>query len=409
MSDQYPPPSQPPGPYGDQPPSGQPQQPGPYGNPQQSGPYGEPQQSGGPYGGQPQPQPQSQAQPQPGGPQQFGDQTHLAPPPNPATNPYAADPDQPAEVAERIDPPEGTTVNAAGGVTPRIDVKEKAAFAMNGFLAWVFIALLWVVGIGWGIFTVVNDGFPAPSIVIILVALLLGSSVTVIQPGQAKVLQFFGRYVGTVRRQGLVLTVPWTSKKSMSTKVENFETNELKVNDADGNPVNIAAIVVWQVADTAKASFAVEEYHRFVTIQAEAALRHVASQYPYDNAAEGEPTLREATDVVAARIAEEVNARVHLAGVTVIETRISTLAYAPEIAQAMLQRQQASAIIAAREKILDGAVGMVNGALRQLETTVPMDDAHKAEMVSNLLVVLTSESRVTPVINTSMPRERDNN
>ncbi|MDN5727243.1 MAG: SPFH domain-containing protein [Propionibacteriales bacterium] len=294
-----------------------------------------------------------------------------------------------------------------GGAAPRIDVEEHKAFAMNGFVAWVIIALLWIAAIGLGVLTVINGSIPIPSIVMIVVALVLGTSVTVVQPGQAKVLQFFGRYIGTVRRTGLVLTVPWTSKTNISTKIENFETNELKVNDADGNPVNIAAIVVWQVSDTAKATFSVEQYHRFVAIQAEAALRHVASKYPYDNAPEGEPTLRESTDVVAAKIADEVNARVHLAGVSIIETRISTLAYAPEIAHAMLQRQQATAVIAAREKILEGAVGMVNGALRQLESSIPMDDHHRAEMVSNLLVVLTSDGRVTPVINagSSMPRE----
>ncbi|MFX4272260.1 SPFH domain-containing protein [Propionibacteriaceae bacterium Y1685] len=389
----------------------QPHQPrqGPY--EQQQGPYGQQQ---GPYGAPPPQQAPVQ--------QQSAPRQEWAPPPQqnlapaPQHDQHASQHDQQAPQLDQQGQHDQQLVPAAeleapvqaGGASPRIDVEEKKAFAMNGFLAWVIIALLWIAAIGLGVLTVVNgDGIPIPSIIMVLIALVMGTSVTVVQPGQAKVLQFFGRYVGTVRRTGLVLTVPWTSKKNISTKIENFETNELKVNDADGNPVNIAAIVVWQVSDTAKASFSVEQYHRFVAIQSEAALRHVASQYPYDNAPDGEPTLRESTEVVAAKIADEVNARVHLAGVSIIETRISTLAYAPEIAHAMLQRQQATAVIAAREKILEGAVGMVNGALRQLESTIPMDDHHRAEMVSNLLVVLTSDGRVTPTINagSSMPRE----
>jgi len=174
------------------------------------------------------------------------------------------------------------------------------------------------------------------------------------------------------------------------------------VNDADGNPVNIAAIVVWQVADTAKSVFAVEEYDKFVAVQSESALRHVATTHPYDNAGPGEESLRGSTELVARELADEVAARIAIAGLEVVETRISSLAYAPEIAQAMLQRQQASAIIAAREKIVEGAVTMVQNALERLEhdDVVTLDEERKAAMVSNLLVVLTSESRVTPVVNT---------
>ncbi|MBE6478645.1 MAG: SPFH domain-containing protein, partial [Propionibacteriaceae bacterium] len=199
-----------------------------------------------------------------------------------------------------------------------------------------------------------------------------------------------------------VMTMPLTTTKKVSVKVHNFETSELKVNDADGNPVNIAAIVVWQVADTAKAVFAVEDAEEFVDVQSESALRHVAGAHPYDNAAPGQETLRGSTESIAAELAAEVAARITIAGLTVIETRISSLAYAPEIAQAMLQRQQAAAVIAAREKIVEGAVSMVSNALDRLEgqDIVALDDERKAAMVSNLLVVLCSDSRATPVVNT---------
>ena len=222
-----------------------------------------------------------------------------------------------------------------------------------------------------------------------------------LSPGQTRVVQLFGRYLGTVRRTGLVVTVPLTARKNVSVRVRNFETNELKVNDADGNPINIAAIVVWQVADTAKATFAVEDYADFVRVQSESALRHVAMSHPYDHADDGENSLRGATDVVSGEIAAEVAARVVIAGVEVIEARISNLAYAPEIAQAMLQRQQAGAIIAARERIVEGAVSMVEDALSRLERDgiVTLDDERRAAMVSNLLVVLCGDSRATPVVN----------
>lgn len=238
------------------------------------------------------------------------------------------------------------------------------------------------------------------TLLLVLGALLFGA-VSVVNPGETKVVQFFGRYVGTVRRTGLVLTPLLSTRKRVSVRVRNFETSELKVNDADGNPVNIAAIVVWQVADTARASFAVESFQGFVEVQSEAALRHVATSHPYDNADAGEATLRGSTDQVSNELAREVAARVVIAGVEVVEARISHLAYAPEIAQAMLQRQQAGAIIAAREKIVEGAVTMVQAALGRLdaENIVSLDEERKAAMVSNLLVVLCSDSRVSPVIN----------
>ena len=233
--------------------------------------------------------------------------------------------------------------------------------------------------------------------------LLLSSGLVLLSPGEAKVLEFFGSYIGTIKKPGLWFVTPFTTKRRVSIKVHNFETNELKVNDADGNPINIAAIVVWQVADTAKAIYAVEGHEYFIRVQAEAALRHIAMSHPYDNDAV-EVTLRGDTEVIAGEMAAEVAARIRLAGLEVIETRISSLAYASEIAQAMLQRQQASAIIAAREKIVEGAVSMVEDALAKLESSeiVSLTPEHRATMVSNLLVVLCGDSRATPVVNTGL-------
>ncbi len=241
----------------------------------------------------------------------------------------------------------------------------------------------------------------ASGVGLIVLGSLLMTGLSVISPGQTLVVQLFGRYLGTVRRTGLVFTVPLTTRKRVSVRVRNFETSELKVNDADGNPINIAAIVVWQVADTARASFAVEDYADFVRVQSESALRHVAMSHPYDQADEGEESLRGATDVISGEIAAEVAARVVIAGIEVVEARISNLAYAPEIAQAMLQRQQAGAIIAARSRIVEGAVSMVEDALGRLEKDgiVTLDDERRAAMVSNLLVVLCGESRATPIVN----------
>ena len=234
-----------------------------------------------------------------------------------------------------------------------------------------------------------------------LVAITLFSGLTIVSPGSTRVVQFFGRYVGTVRRAGLVLTVPLASRRNVSVRVRNFETNELKVNDQEGNPVNIAAIVVWQVSDTAKAVFAVQDYADFVRVQSESALRHVAMSHPYDHPDSGESSLRGATDLVSGEIASEVAARVAIAGVEVIEARISNLAYSPEIAGAMLQRQQAGAIIAARTRIVEGAVSMVEMALAELNKrgVVELDNERRAAMVSNLLVVLCGDRATQPVVN----------
>lgn len=297
--------------------------------------------------------------------------------------------------------PAGRPVGHSGA---RVEVSESTAWTMGGGLALVVLIAVFAGAVGLIVYAVLNDRplMGVAGTVLMLLFSLGASSFTIVSPGDTKVLQFFGRYVGTVRKTGLLLTIPLTTKKKVSVKVRNFETNEIKVNDADGNPVNIAAIIVWQVADTAKSVFAVEDYSEFVSVQSEAALRHIATTHPYDNAGPGEETLRGSTDLVARELAEEVAARIAIAGLEVVETRISSLAYAPEIAQAMLQRQQASAVIAAREKIVEGAVTMVQRALSELEDQdiVSLDDERKAAMVSNLLVVLCSDSRATPVVNT---------
>ena len=307
-----------------------------------------------------------------------------------------------ARPAEELD---GRPVGHSG---TRVDVEERPAWIMNGGLALmlgliVFIAAAFalVQAVGFADAVPAAIGWGVTGTLLVLVGAVFCSSLTIVNPGDTKVVQFFGRYVGSVRATGLLMTVPFTTKKKVSVKVRNFETNELKVNDASGNPVNIAAIIVWQVADTAKSVFAVESYDQFVEVQSEAALRHVATTHPYDNAAPGEETLRGSTDLVAQELADEVAARIAIAGLEVVETRISSLAYAPEIAQAMLQRQQAAAVIAAREMIVEGAVTMVQNALGRLEgdDIVSLDDERKAAMVSNLLVVLCSESRATPVVN----------
>jgi regulator of protease activity HflC (stomatin/prohibitin superfamily) len=223
----------------------------------------------------------------------------------------------------------------------------------------------------------------------------------VITPGQTSVVQFFGSYVGTVRRPGFWWVLPLTVRRRVSTRFLNFETNRLKVNDADGNPVEIAAIVVWQVADTAKSTYAVDSYKDFVNVQAESALRHVATSHPYDDTTDAGTSLRGSTDVVASELAHEVAGRVAVAGVEIRDVRISHLAYAPEIAQAMLRRQQANAVVAARSRIVEGAVGMVELALVRLTENgvVHLDEERKAAMVSNLMVVLCGDQPPSPIVN----------
>jgi len=235
----------------------------------------------------------------------------------------------------------------------------------------------------------------------LVVSILVLTSLVIVTPGQTSVVQFFGRYVGTVARSGFWWVLPLTLRRRVSVRVRNFETNHLKVNDADGNPVEIAAIVVWQVGDSAKATFAVENYSDFVAVQSESALRHVATSHPYDDTTGTGTSLRGSTDEVAAGLARELAQRVSIAGVEIVEVRISHLAYAPEIAQAMLRRQQANAVVAARSRIVDGAVGMVELALNRLteDGVVALDEERTAAMVSNLMVVLCGDQPPSPIVN----------
>jgi regulator of protease activity HflC (stomatin/prohibitin superfamily) len=222
-----------------------------------------------------------------------------------------------------------------------------------------------------------------------------------VQPNQGAVMQLFGRYVGTVRESGLRWVNPFYSKKAISLRIRNFESNKLKVNDLEGSPIEIAAVVVWQVVDTAEAVFSVDDYENFVHVQSEAALRQSATSYPYDLHNDHSISLRSHTQEIADHLRKEIQERLTSAGVKVLEARISHLAYAQEIAQAMLQRQQASAIIAARTKIVEGAVSMVHMALEQLaeKGIVTLDEERKAQMVSNLLVVLCGERGTQPIVN----------
>jgi regulator of protease activity HflC (stomatin/prohibitin superfamily) len=225
---------------------------------------------------------------------------------------------------------------------------------------------------------------------------------TAVVPGEARVLQLFGAYRGTVRTPGLRWVNPFTRRRKVSTRVRNHETPIAKVNDADGNPIEIAAVVVWQVRDTAKAIYAVDDYPRFVATQTETAVRHVASSYPYDSRGTDALSLRGNADEITERLSAEISDRVRAAGVQIIESRLTRLSYAPEIAQAMLRQQQANAVVGARTRIVEGAVGMVQLALQRLEEegVIELDEERKAAMVSNLLVVLCSEQATQQVVNT---------
>lgn len=251
-------------------------------------------------------------------------------------------------------------------------------------------------------------GIPQEDPVRITAAIVLGVLLTVgmggffmVEPNQAAVLSLFGKYVGTVKEQGLRWNNPFFAAKKVSLRVRNFESGKLKVNDLDGSPIEIGAVVVWQVVDSAEAVYNVDDYESFVHIQSEAALRAMATSYPYDQHEDGKISLRSHAAEIAKHLTEEIQERLAQAGVHVIEARISHLAYAPEIAQAMLQRQQASAIIAARTRIVEGAVSMVEMALEQLSArnVVELDPERRAHMVSNLLVVLCGERGTQPVVN----------
>ena len=239
-------------------------------------------------------------------------------------------------------------------------------------------------------------------VLVVLTGGLIVRGLTPVVAGQARVVQLFGRYRGTIREPGLQWVNPFTNRIVVSTRIRNQESAQLKVNDADGNPIEIAAVVVWQVRDTASAYYAVDEVTHFVTIQTETAVRHIASSYPYDSRGTDRLSLRENADDVSEKLSAELTARVRPAGVQIIETRLTRLSYAAEIAQAMLRQQQASAVVGARARIVEGAVGMVKLALERLneENVVELDEERKAAMVSNLLVVLCSEQATQQVVNT---------
>jgi regulator of protease activity HflC (stomatin/prohibitin superfamily) len=270
---------------------------------------------------------------------------------------------------------------------------------VSGFVAVLAgVALLWYSG--------KQSGGTATALVwagiLVLVIATAGlAGLTPVAPGQARVIQLFGKYRGTVRDPGLQWVNPFSHRIRVSTRIRNHETAQAKVNDADGNPIEIAAVVVWQVQDTAKAIYSVDEYTKFVAIQTETAVRHIASSYPYTSH-QGELSLRENAEEITAQLSAEIADRVHSAGVQIIESRLTRLSYAAEIAQAMLRQQQASAVVGARMTIVEGAVGMVQLALRRLEeeNVVELDEERKAAMVSNLLVVLCSEQATQQVVNT---------
>jgi SPFH domain / Band 7 family len=239
-------------------------------------------------------------------------------------------------------------------------------------------------------------------VIIIVLAISTWLGLTPVAPGRARVVQLFGRYRGTLREPGLQWVNPLTKRIVVSTRIRNQESAQAKVNDADGNPIEIAAVIVWQVHDTAKATYSVDNFTQFVTIQSETAVRHIASSYPYDNRGADVLSLRDNAEEITRKLSEELTARVRPAGVDIIESRLTRLSYAPEIAQAMLRQQQASAVVGARQRIVEGAVGMVKLALERLqeEGVVELDEERKAAMVSNLLVVLCSEQATQQVVNT---------
>jgi regulator of protease activity HflC (stomatin/prohibitin superfamily) len=297
---------------------------------------------------------------------------------------------------------------------PAPHVRERAAFGSSGLPVLGLVVLMYVAA-----FTLLVLGLHRPAdsdadprtpgvvlvligVVLLLGALIVGKGLISVAPGEARVLQFLGRYVGTVRTDGLRFVNPFTTRRRISTRIRNQETAVTKVNDADGNPIEIAAVVVWRITDTARAVFEVDYYDAFVTIQTETAVRHIATSYPYDAHGDELYSLRENASEITEKLSTEIAARVEAAGVEVIESRITHLAYASEIAGAMLRRQQAGAVIAARQRIVEGAVGMVQSALRSLaeQDVVDLDEERKASMVSNLLVVLCSDRDTQPVVNT---------
>ncbi|MCL5267042.1 MAG: SPFH domain-containing protein [Bacteroidetes bacterium] len=284
-------------------------------------------------------------------------------------------------------------------------ISERETLHVSGFLMFLVELVLLALFVYLIVFYA-HDVERGTEIIIGILCLLLFSLAIsgffVVQPNEARVLVFFGTYVGSLRKPGFWWSNPFTVKKHVLLRIRNFNSDKLKVNDSQGNPIEIAAVVVWRVIDSAKALFDVESYETFVAIQSETAIRALAMAYPYDSHDEVGTSLRGSPDEIADKLRQEVQTRLQVAGVEVMEARINHLAYAPEIAQAMLRRQQAQAVIAARQKIVEGAVGMVDMAIKMLEEqkVIDLDEEKKATMVNNLLVALVSEQEVSPVINT---------
>ena len=298
-------------------------------------------------------------------------------------------------------------VVAKGNPSHAQPVTERPARSMPGLPMLVLGIALIAAGIAVAILASHQHGsitkaLAAVAVVAFVVSSLVLRGLTAVVPGQARVVQLFGKYRGTIRESGLQWVNPFTDRIKVSTRIRNLESAEAKVNDADGNPIEIAAVIVWQVRDTAHAIYSVDNYTHFVSIQTETAVRHIASSYPYDNRGSGAMSLRDNADEITQKLSAELNDRVRSAGVDVIESRLTRLSYAPEIAQAMLRTQQAAAVVGARQVIVEGAVGMVKLALDRLqdEGVVELDEERKAAMVSNLLVVLCSEQATQQVVNT---------
>lgn len=284
-------------------------------------------------------------------------------------------------------------------------MKEKAAFHVNGYLGLLGAIIIGLISL-WLMFVGFTRNFPvvlAIGIILFLIVILFSTSLTIIQPNEAKVLTFFGNYIGTIRDAGLFMTVPFTNKETVSLRVCNFNSQILKVNDSKGNPVEIAAVIVYKVVDTAKALFSVDDYEQFVQIQSESAVRHVASEYPYDSFEDQDAiTLRGNPTEVSERLTAELQERLNVAGVKIIETRLTHLSYATEIASAMLQKQQSSAILSARKIIVEGAVSITEEAIERLskEANLDLTDEQRLQIINNIMVAIISERGTQPVINT---------
>lgn len=299
--------------------------------------------------------------------------------------------------------------NVPGSGEMQVSTQERRAFVLPGWLMFVLVLFGLVVScalLTYGFEDAINQRYHVWAIVLgvsgLLKTTVACTGFTIVQPNESKVVTFLGRYVGTVRRNGWGWTWPLTNRRTISLRVRNFDSEVLKVNDGVGNPIEVGAVIVWRVVDTAQASFDVDDYEDFVRIQTETAVRHMTSMYPYDQYEDGQVSLRSHADEVTSSLNDELEVQLAQAGVEVLRTQLRRLAYAPEIASEMLRRQQAEAVVAARKRIVEGAVSMVDDALTRLsdQKIVALDEEKKAAMVSNLLVVLCSDNHAQPVINT---------